>query len=163
MEIKRIVLGGLVGVMALSGVAIAGGPQRGPAIGRLIDQLDLTEAQAEHLEEVKAEVHAIQKEARADKRALKVEAMGMLESGQIDEARLHEMIDEAATLAASSAHDGLELMLGFYETLDEDQRAEVSERVAEKRAKAAERRSEAAERFEASDGLDGFDGAGGGL
>ncbi len=156
MKVRTMVFGGLLGVLALGSVAVAGsgtrGMQSGEMMGRMLSQLELTEEQKVLVFDARQDLQALKQETRQTRATLKTEAADMLSTNSVDAERLHELVDEGTALMATSMHEGLDIMLGIYESLDNDQRAELTELVAEKRAEKEEGRSRR-----------GFDSQGGGF
>ena len=126
---KALIIGTLIGALAISGAALARpGGHGGPGmfmIGRILHELNLTDAQ----EDAAVTMHKdIQKRAR-ELRVNGVESMDEvaieLAKPKPDAARLHAIADQRIDDMKKVVHYAIDRFLTFHQTLTPDQRNQV--------------------------------------
>lgn len=166
--IRTLVLGlglaslGMAGGTGLTALASPGGPgaQRARPCAELpgmrlvhgMSQLDLTDAQQDMLDalraDMKAEMKALHAERKAEREALKE---AMLSGSEPDRAALHGALDEHASERLALAHTFLDRVLDIRDTLSPEQLTELQEMAAEHEAR--REKGEARRGAGASDGM----------
>jgi Spy/CpxP family protein refolding chaperone len=137
----------IIAVLAISAVGLAGftgGCGRGhrglhdPAniekaiserVDDALDDLNATDAQRSHINELKA---ALVKDAIAlmeGNRASRKEALAELESEKPDAAKLHGLLDTRADAMRAVAHKAVDAVLKVHQILTPEQRAQVAKKV----------------------------------
>lgn len=132
---KAMMVAAVLGGMALSGAAIAGGRGQGGlghggGFHRLLEGVELTEAQTEMLEAARPDAEdreAMRAEHEAEREAILAE----LSKEKPDAARIHATIDARAAERTARMHEMVDAGLALYATLTPDQRAQVLENLAE--------------------------------
>jgi len=149
---------GMVGGAAVTAIAgPGGGGGHGPRAGMHMPgmklahgmaKLDLSDAQEQMLEDLradtKAEFRAMHEEKKGGKEAM---ADAVLAEGKVDREALHADLDEAAAEKLAMAHTFLDRVLDVRDTLTPDQLGELREMAAEHQA----RRDEMKERHQGGD------------
>ncbi len=139
----------LLGATAgLTAGAIAGshGPRgsHGPMkLAHAISGLDLTAEQQQMLTDLREEVRADMeagREGRGDE--MKVFADAVAAGQPLDRAALHSTIDEAAAAKTAMAHKVVDGIADVYESLDDAQKAELSQMLKERRDQHERRREQ---------------------
>ena len=131
-------LGTITGVTASAIAAPHRGAKSAPGIMKFahaIGSLDLTDDQKGMLSDLRDEVRSEMRQSRADKGdegTLMAESVVRGES--IDREALHAVIDEKAEAQTAMAHKVLDGVLDVYDSLDVDQKAELSAMVREHQA-----------------------------
>jgi Spy/CpxP family protein refolding chaperone len=115
---------------------------RGQGSARLMamaEELELSDEQLERLEAVR-ELMRERRQERRDRRGTGYSVvMDALDDGQVDPDGIHASIDERLDAKRATAHAVADEMIGFYESLDEEQRATMAEQMEERRGQRGER------------------------
>ncbi len=155
--IGRIASAGIVGIALLAlgilgaGAALAdegegegcdGGRCRGAGGGRLMamaQELDLSEDQLEKLDRVRELVRERRQDRRERRGAGYSVVLESMEDGEIDVDQVHASIDERMEAKRATAHEVADEMIGFFDSLDAEQRATMLEQMEERRGERRER------------------------
>ena len=131
-------LGATAGVTASAIAAPHRGAKGAPAImkfAQAIGSLDLTEDQKGMLSDLRDDVRSEMRQARADKGdESKLVADSVARGETIDREALHAVIDQTAEARTAMAHKVLDGVLDVYDSLDVDQKAELSAMIREHQA-----------------------------
>lgn len=131
-------LGATAGVTASAIAAPNRGAKGAPGIMKFayaIGSLDLTEAQKGMLEDLRDEVRSelrLSREGKGDEAQMVSDAVVRGET--IDREVLHTVIDETAAARLAMAHKVLDGVLDVYDSLDTEQKTELSEMIREHQA-----------------------------
>lgn len=128
---------------AVGGQAVAGahgGGPFGPDLARLAQALDLSDAQAEMVDEMRTQARAQMRDSRMSKQADQEDIKTMLSQEVLDAAVVHSMIDDRINEMSSFAHEMADEFIALHATLDADQRATLVEKMAEAGERHEERR-----------------------
>ena len=157
--LRKVVLAisfaGLGAVTVLAGQAVANsgtpGPGQAQAMGpqkmgkkhklgfkELVRDLELSPEQMEAAQGIRVAVRQELEQERVAKPTGSV--MAAFEAGNPDRDALHAIIDSRMASRAAAAHTVVEGMLDFYELLDEEQKAQVSEKLAKAKTEKPARR-----------------------
>ncbi|MCB9780396.1 MAG: Spy/CpxP family protein refolding chaperone [Alphaproteobacteria bacterium] len=132
------------------------------AFGHAMSQLDLTEAQQDALAQVREDVRARMLEGRMGNETDREAILTAMADGSLDRDSLHETVDQKAAEMIEIGHYTVDKLMDVYETLDDDQRTELAEvlaQAAERRRSFEEREASQGERPDGAEGEDrDFDG-----
>lgn len=103
--------------------------------------LDLSAEQQQMLTDLRDEVRTDMKASRGMGDESKAFAEAIAAGGEVDRAALHTRIDEAAAAKTAIAHKTIDGLIDVYESLDTEQKAELSEMI-EARMEQHDRRKE---------------------
>ncbi len=118
-----------------------GSPERiGRAVDRMLDGLDATEAQRSQIKQIAATAAVDLKAQREAGRGLRDQGMQILASPNIDAVAAETLRRQLLAQHDLSSKRVMQAMLEVANVLTPDQRAKISERVKERRAKFLERR-----------------------
>lgn len=115
------------------------GRHRGMRLGRALSALDLTDEQAQMVEDLKEDARADRKAQRGGRGRLTIEAI--MSGEPVDREALHAQLDDAAASRVAMAHTHLDRVLDIYDTLDEFQKAELAEVMEEQQQRRSEARA----------------------
>lgn len=110
----------------------------GAGLARAMASIDLTAEQEAALSAIHADVRAELEAGRAQHRAERDAWKARVESGEIDRAEVHARIDAESARRAELAHATIDRILDVYDSLSEDQLAELSALMDEHEAKMEE-------------------------
>ena len=130
---------GATSTLAMDAAARPGGSEahrRGPklpgaGLARAMAQLDLTDAQRASLEELRDDVREDVREARSARAVKRGDIAESILNGELSRAEIHADIDARAAQKVAMAHEMVDRVLDIYETLTPEQRAELSEVIAD--------------------------------
>lgn len=116
---------GLLGTVALSGLAIAGPGGPGGGMRELIASLDLNDKQQEQVEAIRDDMKAFHEAQRAEKQRIGDAILAELEKARPDKERIHDLVDEGIDSLRDGMHDRVDAILDFHGTLSETQRTQL--------------------------------------
>lgn len=136
---KTLIASTLIGLFAIGGVAVAdpGGPMGMFRIGRVIHELNLTEAQEDQAIAMKKAIMKEGKETRRNAMGSLGEVAAELKKPKPDAAQLHKIADQRMDDMRKLVHFAIDRFLTFHASLDAKQRGELADNLerAERRAK----------------------------
>lgn len=131
----------LLGSLAFGTVAIAG-PGGGGHFMRGVRDLDLTDEQRAELRELRESSREDRGDDKAEMQSIHEAFIAELAKASPNVATLHELTDRRSELQAAHAHEKVDSLVAVHAILTPEQRAELLENMAERRA---ERRGERGE------------------
>lgn len=137
---RILMLGALVGAMALGGAAFAhpggGGKARGMRAGgpaakmlRAMGDLDLSEAQEVQLVRIRRELRKEHKALRTSMKEDRKTAFAEMKKDSPNPQLLHDMLDRHAAARTALAHKALDRALTFHRNLTPAQKAQLTEKM----------------------------------
>lgn len=144
----KLVLAGLVASLGFGTVALAkggpggpGGPHGSPMM-RIIQDLDLTDAQKEEAQAIRDSVRAEKEAAHEAREAFMDGMLEELATGAPDRARITALEDAAHAAMTDAATARTQALLDFYDTLTPEQQQQLVAELEEGRARMQEHREE---------------------
>ncbi|MFO0725140.1 MAG: periplasmic heavy metal sensor [Myxococcota bacterium] len=127
---KPLIIGTLIATLAVSGVALArpGGHGGGPGmfmIGRILHDLNLTDAQEDAAVQMHKDIQKRGKELRVNGVESMDEVAVELAKPKPDAARLHAIADQRIDDVKKLVHYSIDRFLSFHQTLTPDQRNQI--------------------------------------
>jgi len=138
---RSMALTGLILAVGLNvgGAAPAQRPEAELHPGRLLEGIELTEAQLDGVRAWHQARRAARQEQREQRRAEREAIRAELAKDRPDAAKLHALVDAQQDRARAAAHDRIDAWLELHGMLTPEQRAQLAENLAE-REKARPRR-----------------------
>ncbi len=129
---KTIMIGTLVGVLAVGGVAMAGGPHGGGGffggrIARLMERLNLTEQQQLKAIQIRSAIKERRKDAKGSRGADMELIAAELAKPNPDKAKLHALADQRIAEMQKNMHFTIDQFLELHGTLTAEQRTQLVE------------------------------------
>lgn len=104
----------------------------GPHVARLLGSLDLSDAQQELADEIRATALDHRESMRAEWGSNHAKLMDLLGSPSVDRAAFHAELDARASEKLSFEHKMADMVLDLHATLDNEQRARLVEAMSER-------------------------------
>jgi len=111
----------------------------GMNLARAMGELDLTDEQQAALDDVRDDLRDRMRDMYRERKEDRIDAMEAFLSGELTADEMHARVDAHSAERAALAHASIDGFLGVYETLTEDQKAQLSTLLKER----AEQRQEA--------------------
>ena len=127
---KTLIIGLTASIFLLgaTGLAVArpgGGGFFGHRMGRLIQQLDLTEEQQDLALELRSEMRSKRKAMRSQMLETMQTVASELEKPQPDSARLHQVANDRLEVMRTQMHQHIDNLLKLHSTLSDEQRTKL--------------------------------------
>ncbi len=126
---------GIAGGAAAIGKHQFGDPEKRAAkvAAYIAYELELDETQKQALDVLKTQMMAARQTVKADKSAMKQEALGLINADTFDRAKALDMINSKVLVVNEQAPDMINALGDFLDTLNAEQKAEIAEFVQERR------------------------------
>ena len=146
---KRTIIIITSGVLLVGGVAAckhkmhsASPEERGEwVVDKVSKELELNDSQRIKLVEVKDKLIAVRKSMRSDREDTRKEVMAMLKQPTMDREKVKAMVDQKIAMVSEKSPSIIDAIGNFYDSLDDSQRAELSEFIEKKMERHAKRHS----------------------
>jgi Spy/CpxP family protein refolding chaperone len=137
---KRTIAIITVGTLLVGGVAAcahrihhATPEERGEwVVEKISKKLELNEAQKIKLVDLKDEVLAVRKSMRSDREQNRAEVLAMLKQPTMDRQKVNSMVQQKIDQASKHTPEVVDAIANFYDSLDDEQRAELAEHIEDK-------------------------------
>jgi Spy/CpxP family protein refolding chaperone len=137
---KRAIIIITSGVLLIGGVAAckhkmhsASAEERGEwVVDKVSKELELNDSQRIKLVEVKDQFIAVRKSMRSDREEARKEVLAMLKQPTMDREKVNAMVNQKIAIVSEKSPSIIDAIGNFYDSLDDSQRAELSEFIEEK-------------------------------
>lgn len=131
---------GAISTMGAQAMAGARASMGGANLARLLQNLDLTDEQQAQAEEIRQTMRTHKQAQRSERTERRDDLLDMLGDAQIDRDAVHAQIDAQAAEKLSFAHEMADMVIDLHATLDEGQREQLVETIAEGMERMEQRR-----------------------
>ena len=146
---KRTIVIITAGTLLIGGVAAckhkmhsASAEERGEwVVDKVSKELELNDSQRIKLVEVKDQFIAVRKSMRSDREEVRKEVLAMLEQPTMDREKVNAMVNQKIAIVSEKSPSIIDAIGNFYDSLDDSQRAELSEFIEEKMERHAKHHS----------------------
>lgn len=137
---KRTIVIITAGTLLIGGVAAckhkmhsASAEERGEwVVDKVSKELELNDSQRIKLVEVKDQFIAVRKSMRSDREEARKEVLAMLKQPTMDREKVNAMVNQKIAIVSEKSPSIIDAIGNFYDSLDDSQRAELSEFIEEK-------------------------------
>ena len=137
---KRTIVIITAGTLLIGGVAAckhkmhsASAEERGEwVVDKVSKELELNDSQRIKLVEVKDQFIAVRKSMRSDREEARKEVLAMLKQPKMDREKVNAMVNQKIAIVSEKSPSIIDAIGNFYDSLDDSQRAELSEFIEEK-------------------------------
>lgn len=128
---------GIAGGAAAYGKHQFGNPEKraDKIAGYIAYELELDETQKQALDVLKTQMMTARQTVKADRSAIKEEAMALINAESFDRAKALDMINSKVSMVNEQAPDMVNALGDFLDTLNAEQKAEIAEFVEEHRGR----------------------------
>ena len=146
---KRTIVIITAGTLLIGGVAAckhkmhsASAEERGEwVVDKVSKELELNDSQRIKLVEVKDQFIAVRKSMRSDREEVRKEVLAMLKQPTMDREKVNAMVNQKIAMVSEKSPSIIDAIGNFYDSLDDSQRAELSEFIEEKMERHAKHHS----------------------
>ena len=146
---KRTIVIITAGTLLIGGVAAckhkmhsASAEERGEwVVDKVSKELELNDSQRIKLVEVKDQFIAVRKSMRSDPEEARKEVLAMLKQPTMDREKVNAMVNQKIAMVSEKSPSIIDAIGNFYDSLDDSQRAELSEFIEEKMERHAKHHS----------------------
>ena len=146
---KRTIVIITAGTLLIGGVAAckhkmhsASAEERGEwVVDKVSKELELNDSQRIKLVEVKDQFIAVRKSMRSDREEARKEVLAMLKQPTMDREKVNTMVNQKIAIVSEKSPSIIDAIGNFYDSLDDSQRAELSEFIEEKMERHAKHHS----------------------
>ena len=137
---KRTIVIITAGTLLIGGVAAckhkmhsASAEERGEwVVDKVSKELELNDSQRIKLVEVKDQFIAVRKSTRSDREEARKEVLAMLKQPTMDREKVNALVNQKIAIVSEKSPSIIDAIGNFYDSLDDSQRAELSEFIEEK-------------------------------
>ena len=135
---KRTIVIITAGTLLIGGVAAckmhsASAEERGEwVVEKVSKELELNDSQRIKLVEVKDQFIAVRKSMRSDREEARKEVLAMLKQPTMDREKVNALVNQKIAIVSEKSPSIIDAIGNFYDSLDDSQRAELSEFIEEK-------------------------------
>lgn len=137
---KRTIVIITAGTLLIAGVAAckhkmhsASAEERGEwVVDKVSKELELNDSQRIKLVEVKDQFIAVRKSMRSDREEARKEVLAMLKQPTMDREKVNALVNQKIAIVSEKSPSIIDAIGNFYDSLDDSQRAELSEFIEEK-------------------------------